>query len=33
LSISVPTIRFQQERVGELVDALHAVAQELAAKL
>ena len=33
LSISVPTIRFQQERVGELVDALHAVALELAAKL
>jgi DNA-binding IclR family transcriptional regulator len=33
LSISVPTFRFRQERVGELVDALHAVAQELTAKL
>jgi DNA-binding IclR family transcriptional regulator len=33
LSISVPTIRFRQERVGELVEALHAVAQELAPKI
>ena len=33
LSVSVPTIRFRQERVGGLVDALHAVAKELEAKI
>ena len=33
LSISAPTFRFRQERVGELVDALHAVAQELTLKI
>ncbi|HEX4832612.1 MAG TPA: IclR family transcriptional regulator [Trebonia sp.] len=33
LSISVPTIRFRQERVDELVGALHAVARELEAKI
>jgi DNA-binding IclR family transcriptional regulator len=33
LSISSPTVRFRQDRVAELAEALHAVAQELTAKI